>query len=248
MRYSILFLGTLLLSGCLVDVLTSTAIQGELQAQQATAAQNTLNRVKNDTGQINLQHAVDIYQAEKGVYPESLDQLVPGFISPIPARADGGAFGYNPVTGTVLDDDRGPAPADYRTMEQIKTAINAYGNATGYYPPTLDTLAQAGYLKTLPRTVSGAEFSYNKLNGAISHPLEGGIPSAAPARNMGGSTPAGGGGPMGEAMTGIAMQEQLNSNNNAGSAAAGSRGRSGARDAAARQTDRQQKALDELGF
>jgi hypothetical protein len=57
MRFVALFLSVPLLSGCLLDVLTSTAIQADLQAQQATAAQNTLNRVTNDTGQVNLQHA-----------------------------------------------------------------------------------------------------------------------------------------------------------------------------------------------
>lgn len=245
MRYAGILAAGVLLSGCLVDVLTSAAIQGELQAQQATAAQNTLNRVKNDTGQVNLQQAVSLYQAEKGTYPESLDLLVPNFINSIPARADGGAFGYNPITGQVLDDDSGPAPADYLMMEQIRVAINNYGAAVQYYPPTLDTLTQTGYLTTYPRTVDGREFIYNNQNGAVAYPGSGGVPQTT-APNL--SAPAGGGGPLGEAMTGIAIQEQLNSNSNAGSSAASSRGRSGARDAAARQTDRQQKALDELGF
>jgi len=248
MRYGIFFLAALLLPGCLLELLGSTAIQADLQAQQASAAQNTLNRVTNDTGQVNLQRAVDLYQAEKAAYPESLDLLVPGLIDAIPQRADGGQFGYNPVTGKVLDDDSGPAPADYLMIEQIKTAINAYGNATGYFPPTLETLAQAGYLNTFPRTVSGEPFQYNNQNGAVAHPLDGPVMSAAPAQRTGAGMPAGGGGPMGEAMTGIAIQQQLNSNSNAGTSAASGRGRSGARDAAARQSDRQEKALDELGF
>lgn len=250
MRFAIILLTIPLLSGCLLDVLTSTAIQGELQAQQATAAKSTLDRVTNDTGQVNLQHAVDLYQADKGGYPESLSQLVPAYINPIPARADGGAFGYNPVTGRVLDDDSGPAPEDYLLMERINTAINAYGNATNYYPGSLDDLARAGYLPAPPRTAAGEQFLYDNQTGAVTHPKDGyraPVTAAAPRPNRG-MPAAGGGGPMGEAMTGIAMQQQLNSNSNAGTAAAGSRGRTGARGAAATQNARQEKALNDLGF
>jgi len=250
MRYGILILMTVLLPGCVLELLTTTAIQADLQAQQASAAQNTLNRVTNDTGQINLQRAIDLYQAEKAAYPASLDLLVPGFIDAIPTRADGGNFGYNPVTGKVLDDDSGPAPADYLMMEQILAAINAYGTATGYYPPTLEALAAAGYLPVFPRTATGDSFQYNNQNGAVAHPLEGplAVATPAPAPRTGSNLPAGGGGPMGEAMTGIAIQQQLNSNSNAGTSAASGRGRAGARDAAAQQSDRQVRALDDLGF
>jgi hypothetical protein len=198
---------------------------------------------------------VDLYQADKGVYPESLGQLVPAYIDPIPARADGGAFGYNPLTGRVLEDDSGPAPEDYLLMERINAAINAYGTATGFYPGTLDALASAGYLPAPPRTADGQPFNYNSQTGAVSHPKNGymaaavapGAPQAGVQRNRG-TVPAAGGGPLGEAMTGIAIQEQLNSNSNAGTSAASARGRSGARGAAATQNERQEKALNELGF
>lgn len=239
-----------LLTGCFLEVLTSTAVQSDLQAKQATAAKNTLDRVKNDTGQTNLQRAVDLYQADTGSYPESLDKLVPNYIDAIPRRADGGRFGYNPVSGDVLADDSGPAPADYLTMERIKTAINGYGHATGYYPPTLDALAEAGYLGAPPRTADGRPFLYNNQTGAVKHPLEApaSTGSPTPARRGGGSTPVGGGGPLGEVTTGIAIQQELNSNSNAGTSAASARGRSGARDAASQQNERHQKALEDLGL
>ncbi len=250
MRYCRFLLPALFLPGCMVEMLTTTAIQADLQAKQAGAAQQTLSNVKTDTGQINLQRAVDLYQAEKGSYPTSLDLLVPNFIDAIPPRGDGGAFGYNPLVGKILETDVGPTAADYLMMEKIKTAINSYGTRTGLYPPTLDTLAQSGDLPVMPRTESGQPFNYNNQNGAISHPLEGPVAAAMPAQapQSGGMAPVGGGGPLGEAMTGIAMQEQLNSNSNAGTTAAGTRGRTGARSAAAEQGQRQEKALDELGF
>jgi hypothetical protein len=246
MRYCRFLLPALLLPGCMAEVLTSTAIQADLQAKQAGAAQQTLSNVKSDTGQMNLQRAVDLYQADKGSLPASLDLLVPNYIDAIPARGDGSAFGYNPLTGKVLETDAGPTAADYLMMEQIKTAINAYGAATGLYPPTLDTLNQAGYLPVPPRTESGQPFNYNNQNGAVSHPLDGPVTAAMPAQAP--RPGVGGGGPLGEVTTGIAMQEELNRSSNAGATAAGTQGRSSSRSAAAEQTQRQEKALDELGF
>lgn len=246
MRCIFLVFLTISLSGCLADVLVTTATQGKLQAEQASAAQNTLNRVKNDTGLMNLQRAVDSYRAETGHYPDSLAQL--GF-DPLPKRGDGGDFGYNPVTGEVLETDAGPSPADYRMMADIGAAINAYGTAAGYYPPTLDTLTESGYLPVLPRTESGQEFAYNNQNGVFTHPLEGHVNAArqTPPQNRGGATAAGGG-PLGEAMTGIAIQEELNRNSNAGASRARGTGATGINRATNTQNDRQQQALEELGF
>ena len=246
MRWIFLLFLTVSLSGCLADVLVTTATQGKLQADQATAAQNTLDRVKNDTGLMNLQRTVDTYRADTGHYPESLDVL--GF-NPLPKRGDGGNFGYNPVTGEVLETDAGPTAADYLLMEDIGAAINAYGTAAGYYPPTLDTLAESGYLPELPRTEFGQEFAYNNQNGVFTHPLEGHVNAArqAPAQNRGGAA-AGGGGPLGEAMTGIAIQEELNGSSNAGASRARGTGATGINRATNTQNDRQQKALEDLGF
>jgi len=246
MRIMLAALLALGLSGCLADVLVTTAVQGELQAQQASHAQQTLNKVTNDTGMMNLQRAVNAYQAERGHYPASLDLL--GF-GTLPKRADGGNFGYNPVTGQVLPDDSGPAPRDYLLMEDIASAIVAYGTASGFYPPTLDTLAETGYLAGYPRTEAGLEFQYNNQNGVFSHPLDGHVATArtAPQPARGGS-PAVGGGPMGEAMTGIAIQEQLNSSSNAGASQARGAGAAGINRATSTQDRRQQEALQDLGL
>ncbi len=250
MRFIMIALLSLGLSGCLADVLMTTAIQGEMQAKQAGAAQNVLNHVKDDTAEISLQRAVDAYNGEKGYYPESLDELVPSFIDPIPQRADGGNFGYNPITGRISDDDSGPTAADYLLMDDITAAINAYGTAAGYYPPTLDALAETGYLPQPPRTEGGLEFAYNNQNGVFTHPLDGHVAAARPApqRNRGGGAAVGGGGPMGEAMTSIAIQEQLNSNSNAGASRARGAGAVGIGRATRSTNARQEKALEELGF
>ncbi|MCF6285817.1 MAG: hypothetical protein L3K26_11555, partial [Candidatus Hydrogenedentes bacterium] len=127
MRFIMIALLSLGLSGCLADVLMTTAIQGEMQAKQAGAAQNVLNHVKDDTAEISLQRAVNAYNGEKGYYPESLDELVPSFIDPIPQRADGGNFGYNPITGRISDNDSGPSAAGYFLVADTTAAIKAYG-------------------------------------------------------------------------------------------------------------------------
>lgn len=246
MRHTILaMLLALGLTGCLADVLVTTAVQGELQAKNASAAQNALNNVKDDTGRMQIERAIAAYHADHGAYPESLDVL--GF-NPIPTRADGSAYGYNPVTGEVLDSAQGPTPEDYLLMQDIEEAINAYGTASGYYPPTLDALAEAGYLPEPPRTATGQEFAYNNQNGVFTHPLEGHVSAARPAQRQSGGGAAGAGGPMGEAMTGVAIQEELNGQSNAGASAARGAGGRTLNRATQSQNERQQKALEEIGF
>lgn len=233
------------LSGCLAEVATTTAITGGLQAQQLGAMQRQVSNAAESTGRVNLQRALDTYKAEKGAPPATLDELAPGWIPAVPMHPDGSAYGYDPVTGTLYDSVGEAARAvDGRTLRQIQDAINQYGTAVGYYPPTLDALVPQ-YLPTPPRTASGQEFIYNNQNGALSAPA-----SAAPgagAYNSGGVA-VGGAGPMGEAMTGIAISNQLDSMSTGGAAAAGSRTRGAAHGIADGGNDRTNAAMDGLGL
>ncbi|HNR29859.1 MAG TPA: hypothetical protein PKI11_03120 [Candidatus Hydrogenedentes bacterium] len=161
--------------GCGVEVVTVAATQAELQRQAATAATRHLERAEQDTARARIQNAVQTYQAEHGVFPPTLDALVPAFLPGIPLKADGTPYGYDPTTGRVLDRPlTGPNPADLQKIEEIRGAIHRYGTATGYYPPTLDALAPV-YLPAPPRTVDGRPFVYNNQNGFV------GLPEAAPA-------------------------------------------------------------------
>lgn len=248
MRILLVLLAGFSLSGCLVELLTTTAIQGELQAKNATAATRVLGKVKEDQAMMTAQRGVDAYRAEKGENPPSLEALVPTYIAAVPTMPNGTAYGYDPNSGRVLDhpfDPLAPTPQDQQMMAAIREAINAYGTASGYYPPTLDDLAPY-YLQQPPRTSGGEQFVYNNQNGAVSHPHAG--QAGQLARPAGGGAGVGGGGPMGEAMTGIAMQQQLSNGSQAGANAAGTRSRQSANGIADGNTQRQTQAMDNLGL
>ena len=161
-----------LLSGCLAEMLVTTAVGADMAAQSASSTVGSMNEAQMDMDFTLLQEAVEYYYYDHEGYPSDLNQLVPKYIESIPTRPDGEPFGYNPVTGTVYESNEGPAPADYLMMESLKTAINNYGMSTGYYPPTLDDLYPT-YVQLPPRTANGQPFIYNNQNGRVEHPDEG---------------------------------------------------------------------------
>jgi len=163
---------SLCLSGCLIDMLMTTAITADMAAQQASSASSTMNQTQIDIAMMELQEALDYHYMEKESYPRDLSALVPTYIAAIPTRPDGEPFGYNPIEGTIYENNKGPSTADYLLMEDIKVAINNFGHATGLYPRTLDDL-YPNYMPILPRTSTGAPFGYDNQNGALTHPSEG---------------------------------------------------------------------------
>lgn len=227
---------TIILAGCGVEVLTVAATEAELQAQAATAAKRQLQYADQTVGRVQAEQAIASYMAEKGAYPPTLDALVPGYLNGVPRKSDGSAFGYDPVTGRLLDrPPAGPNPADMHKVEEIKAAIHQYGMATGYYPATLDVLAPQ-YLPAPPRTTDGQAFVYDNQNGYV------GLPGAPPPPRVQGA-PAAGSGPMGEVMTGIGMQQQLNANSGAATNAAGGAARRSIGGATTRQNSMAEEVL-----
>lgn len=247
--------------GCGVELLTTTAIQSELQAKQAGALKRQVGNAAESTGKIRLQRAIDTYAAEKGHYPATLDELVPGHLPALPTHTGGAPYGYDPATGKVLDTPVS-APAnqvtanDHQKMNQIRTAIDSYGMATGYYPPSLQALVPT-YLAVVPKTDSGQDFIFYPQNGALLHPVQlarqtqpGYAPARpAPPRQTVRSGGAGvGGGPMAEVMTGVGVQQQLNSMSNAGANSAGGYSRRKLGNITEQRNKQQEKALNNLGF
>lgn len=235
-------------SGCGVELLTTTAVQGQLQAQQLTAIRGQVQNAAQSTGRINLERAIRTYQAEKGTYPPTLDVLAPDYIPAVPVKSDGAAYGYDPATGQLIDNApaSGIDPSDYQTLNQIRTAINQFGTDTGYYPGTLDAL-YPNYLQTLPRTLAGESFLYDNQSGTVTHPRMAAAQNSsqsAPQENI----PTSGVGPMGETLTGIGVQQQLNSMNQSGTSAAGSYARQSIREKAATGDQRTNQAMDDLGL
>jgi hypothetical protein len=240
-----------LLAGCGAEILTVAATQAELQKQAAQGATRHLQQAGANTGRIQAERAIQTYHAEKGKYPTSLEALVPNYIAGVPTRADGSPLGYDPATGQLTEGGAaaaGPQADDLRNLERIRQAINQYGQATGYYPGALQALVPL-YLPEIPRTANGQDFLYNPANGELRMP---GAAGAGAAGNRGagaaGNRGAGGSGlgPMGEAMTGVGIQQQLGNTSNAGSSAAGGAGRRGINNATSQQNQQAQEALGYL--
>ena len=259
MRYAAVVLTALALAGCGIELLAGTAIQGKLAAEQASTLKGTLDHVKDTTSGWGVDQAVDAYRAEKGSYPPSLEALVPEYMPSVPKNVDGTPVTYDPNTGVVggvvspapapaaRPEPAGDSQADQQTMETIRRAINRYGEATRYFPPTLETLVPY-YLAKVPKTSTGQDFLYNPQNGALTIPP---APTGRPQPRPRTAQPRAGGsgaGPMGEMMTGIAIQGELNSMSNAGSSAAGTRARGGARNMGQQQTQRQNQVMNDLGL
>jgi hypothetical protein len=142
---------------------------------------------------------------------------------------------------------------DQQKMEQLAQAVYNYGFDVGVYPGSLDALVPT-YISAVPTTSSGMVFVYNPVNGMVYHPdpmnmdqpatnegqpaAYGGQPQPAYAQPQPQPQPqprtrqpaVSGGGMVGEAMTGIAIQQDLNSMSSAGTSSVGSRMRQQARD------------------
>nr|HPO17472.1 hypothetical protein [Candidatus Hydrogenedentota bacterium] len=230
MRNGITLILIMLLTGCGVELLTTTAIQGELQAEQMKAMKRQVQNAADTSGRINLERAISTYQAEKGTWPASLDALVPDYLQAVPVKADGASYNYDPNTGKLLDGAAaapaeapaaasGPTEQDTQVLDKIQAGIDKYAQDTGYYPATIDQLYPY-YVEVLPRTSAGEHFVYDNQTGYVDYPQTA-RPATAPRQSVpraGGGV--GAGGPMGEVMTGIGMQQELNGMSHSGTSAA----------------------------
>ena len=250
MRSIVLVLLLLPLTGCLMEVMTTTAIQGTLQAESATAAMKQLHRAQDQVNRDTMRQAIGVYTAETGTYPVSLYSLVPEYLAEVPVRPDGLPYEYDPISGTVRDADaRGPqitipiSNADRDTMAGLRDSIYDYADWTGYYPGSLEALVP-DYLRYVPVTTSGHAYVYNPMDGSLRHPAQSPGRRVAPVNS--GSVGMGGAGLLGEALTGIGLQQQLGNMNNAGSSAAGARARQNIDQLQSDYSDRQTQMLDDL--
>jgi hypothetical protein len=238
------------MTGCGVELLATTAITSELNAQSAQSSARALQYAKETVGNISLEQAIQTYQAETGNYPATLQALVPSHIAAVPTQPNGQPYGYDPTTGRLLTGaaaaaPKGPTTADRQRANQVANAIFQYGQATGYYPNTLYDLVPY-YLAAYPRTDGGQDFLYNNQTGELFHPAQFARNQGQPNQRRGAG--GAGAGPLGEVMTGVAMQNDLNNMSNAGSSAAGGYGRSNVGNVQADHTARQNQVMDDLGL
>ena len=247
MRTVLITIMALSLAGCFVEVLTTTAITGELQAQQLSAMKGQIEHAAGTAGKVNLQRAVDTYHAEKGHYPKTLAEVAPVYIQSVPLQTNGASYAYNPATGRISETDgtapAGPVPEDLRKMRALSAAIQQHARRTRQFPSNLEMLAP-NYFAEVPRTSTGQAFLYNPQTGRIGHPQATTTPQAPVARPRQGYA----GGPMGEVMTGIAMQRELNNFSNAGTNAAGNRAGDASRGFGNARSQHQLDTMDDLGL
>lgn len=200
------------LAGCGVELLTATAIHGELQAQNASAVMQQRAYAEDRINRMKIERAISAYWAETGVYPPSLQALVPNWLDSVPAQAGGVPYGYDPLTGRLTDSsqpEQAALPpiteADRDAMAALRSAIDGYRRDNGYYPVTLYSLVPY-YITDVPVTSTNTPFNYNPRDGSLTHPMEAVRPLP---QNHIGSTPVAGAGPLGEVTTSIAIQQQL---------------------------------------
>ena len=105
-----------------------------------------------------------------------------------------------PFVPKFLDALKDPdPPMDAENLERIQAAVRAHNEAKGYPPSSLAALVP-DYLDAVPATDDGKAFTYNRQTSVV------GLPGKATARNSSdvGLTP------MGDAFTGLSVQNELN--------------------------------------
>lgn len=247
----------IILPGCGLELLGTTAITTELHKQNAEQAVRTLEHVQGTTSRMTAERGIQAYQAERGENPPSLEALVQqGYLASIPLKADGTPYGYDPATGQLLDNPApvyAPAPVtppvnNKAALTDIRAALFDYYKDHGAYPASLQALVP-DYLDRLPKS-GGKDFLYNPATGQVSPPQAGNAYGAAqPAPQYQSQRQYGGGGSVaGEAITGMGVQQELNRMNSSGANAAGSRARQNARDMQNRGDQHVDQAMDQLGL
>ncbi|MDK1021469.1 MAG: hypothetical protein QGD90_07515 [Candidatus Hydrogenedentes bacterium] len=255
MRTLLLVALTIAMSGCLMELLTVTAIQGELAAENAQSAARALSYAKESLANTELQHAISAYAAEKGHYPPTLGALVPDYLYSVPKTLSGRPYAYDPSTGRLADPAVAPAQApftaaDRGNLQKVKDAVYLYWESTGYYPRTLDDLDPL-YIEAVPKLSSGGVFIYDPRTGSVYHPADftaQQAPASGGAHTAHGGVPAAGMGPMGEVMTGISIQNELNSMNHSGTSNLRYVGQRNVNNIVGQHNQQQMKALRDLNL
>lgn len=87
-------------SGCLLELLSTAAIEGELQAQTAASGARQMDQAQRMVTELELRQGIDVYRVETGSYPMTLEELVPKYLNAVPVGPDGQPrYDYDSVTG-----------------------------------------------------------------------------------------------------------------------------------------------------
>lgn len=101
MRAWMMLLIAITLPGCLMEAVTVTAIQGEMAAQNIQAGNRAMGKANDTKNKIELESAINSFAGTRGHFPATLAELAPGYIAEVPTQANGMAWGYDPKTGKL---------------------------------------------------------------------------------------------------------------------------------------------------
>ena len=148
-------LAPLAFAGCLVETMTTTAIQAELAAQNATAAANAYRNAGASLGASQISRALQSYRAEYAVFPPSLEALVPTHLQAVPTTASGNAYYYNPLSGefsqTPIPGVSAVTAEDRRNLDVLGAAIGRYWQGASSVPPSLQALVESRRIRWTAR-------------------------------------------------------------------------------------------------
>ena len=220
---------TAAMGGCgLSETVVVTGIVGQNAKNQLEALNNVKFHANREIAENNVRRAITLFEASTGSLPYSLDELVEkGYLDIMPALPEGYEFDYDPFTGTIKT-----RPA--QRQPQITTP---------QLPPKQDSWDSSEYVPTYERRPQTPVYPAPPQPGRRTTQQQG--------RPAGRRTTGGGGagaGPMGEMMTGVGIQKQLNSMSGAGTSSAGSYSRRTLNRSTQQHQQRQAQALRNLGY
>ena len=220
---------TAALVGCgLSETVVVTGIVGQNAKNQIEALNNVKFHAKPEIAENNVRRAINLFEASTGSLPYSLDELVEkGYLEVMPALPEGYEFNYDPFTGTIKT-----------RRAQLQPQIR-----TPQLPPARDSQNSSQYMQTYEQPPQTPVYSAPTQSGRRAPQRQG-----RPARSRMGGGGGSGVGPMGEMMTGIGMQKQLNSMSGAGTSSAGSYSRRSLGTKTQQYNQRQAQALKNLGY
>lgn len=248
---AVLIAAAAFMPGCILEVLTATAIQGELQAQNAASATKQLDRTRRMADEMKIRQAIDVYRAENRENPPSLEALVPNYLDAVPTGPTGDPlYAYDPATGWFGPPSEAPSaataamtPADRANLEAVRSALYDYHAMYREYPQSLNDLAPR-FMDAVPVQPSGQPYRYFPDTGEVYHPSELQSAATAPAPASRSAMPISGGSPVAEQMQAIGIMNDLN----AGVPPASDPARQQAEDIGARQNERYEEVLDSLNL
>lgn len=220
---------TCLLVGCgASETVVVSGIAATNAKNQVKALNNIEFKANADAAANRVRETVALFEASTGFLPTSLQELVDkGYMTALPPLPEGIEFRYDRITGVV---STGPADAASRPVHEE--------------PVVEQTQYMKGFATHVGNRRSPAPRTGTRNTAGRGRRSPGAVQRSRPRGRAGGA----GAGPMGEVMTGIGVQNELNSMSTGGSSSASGYARHGIGQRTDNYSRRQEQVLRETGF